>query len=429
MRYLILYIFFISILAGCGYSKKKYILATSGEGSTYLIVGSDIAELLNNQYGWNIRVLKGGQYNSIYNCKKLISGEVDFALAQNDISVDNIRENDSVFTDLGIRTVMPVYPEIVFIIYPDTIREPENLEDLLKGRRVGIGHPGSGSTHVLKALFTNFGIDTTEFTIVYSETDENELKNPDIDVSCFLTGPNNPRIEDMLMSQHGKLFSLDDYKLAENGSAVKGFCYNYPRAHPFVLPKNTYIKKPGKPVLTVAVEAVLLTREGVNKNDIYEMVQAIYGNVQNLANRNELLLMINEKFDPRRLNFPLHEGTINYLERNQPSFFERYAELIGVIFSIAIVLYGAGVSMQQQLKRKRKDRIDVYYNKVLEIEMSLEKGTLKDLGQAVRELNELKRHAFHQLINEKLAANESFRIFIELANETIDKISHKTNGQ
>jgi TRAP transporter TAXI family solute receptor len=417
--------FFISVLSGCSYSKKNYTLATSGEGSTYLKVGRDLSELLNQEYGWNLRVLKGEEYNSMYNCRKLMSGEVDFALAQNDISIDDIKETDSAFSDLGIRTVMPLYPELIFIIYPDTLPEPESLEALLKGKRVGMGQHDTGSSHVLFALFDNFGIDTTEFTIVYSETDANELANPDIDISCSLTGPNNPRIKHMLTEQHGKLFSLDNYELADNGSAVNGFCYNYPRAHSFILPKNTFREKPVKPVLTVAVEAVLLTREDISQNDIYEMVQAIYTNTQNLANKNTSLLLLNDKFDPKRLNFPLHPGIINYLERNQPSFFERYAELIGVIFSIVIVLYGAVVSMQEQMKRKRKDRIDVYYNKVLDVEMSLEKGTLKDPGRAVKELNELKRHAFRQLINEKLAANESFRIFIELANETIEKISNK----
>jgi len=415
----------MSVFAGCEYSKKKYTLATSGEESTYLMVGEGLSELLNQEYGWNIRIMKGDEYNSIYNCKKLISGEVDFALAQNDISIDDIKENDSVFSDLGIRTVIPVYPELVYIIYPDTLPEPQSLEELLKGRRIGMGHTDSGSTHVLLALFKNFGIDTSEFTTVYCDSEENELKNLNIDVSCFLTGPNNPRINDMLNAQNGKLYSLDNYKLANEGSAVDGFCYNYPRAYPFIIPKNTYTKKPHQPVLTVAVEAVLLTREGVNKNHIYEMVQAIYSNVQNLANKNGLLLLLDESFDAKRMNFPLHKGTVNYLERNKPSIFERYAELMGVIFSIAIVLFGAVASMRQRLKRKRKDRIDVYYVKVLKFEKLLETNRLNNTDSAIEELKELKRHAFQQLINEKLSANESFRIFIDLVNETIDRIKEK----
>ncbi len=426
MRYIILYFFIMSIFSGCWYSKKEYKLATSGKGSTYLIVGNDFSELLREEYGWDIQVLKGDEYNSIYNCKKLISGEIDFALAQNDISIDDINENDSVFSDLGIRTVMPVYPELLYIIYPDTIPEPKALEDLLRGRRIGMGHHNSGSVHVLLALFKNFGVDTTEFTTVYCNTEENELKNPDVDISCFVTGPSNPRVDDMLNNQHGKLYNLGDYNLIDKGSTVNGFCYNYPRAHPFIIPKNTYTKKPNQPILTVAVEAVLLTREDINKNDIYKMVQAIYTNAQNLANRNEVLLMMNEKFDIARMNFPLHEGTILYLERNQPSFFERYAELFGVIFSIAIVLFGAAVSIKQRLKKKRKDRIDIYYVKVLEIEKLIGTNDLTDPDSAIEELHELKRHAFHQLIKEKLAANESFRIFIDLVNETIEKIKEKS---
>ncbi len=160
------------------------------------------------------------------------------------------------------------------------------------------------------------------------------------------------------------------------------------------------------------------------------MLEAIFNNVQSLGDRDWLLFMLNENFDRLHMNFPLHKGTVNYLDRNQPSFFERYAELAGVIFSIMIVIFGAIASLNQRMKRKRKDRIDIYIQKALDIEskMELDEHVINPID-LISKLNELKRNAYVQLINEKFSANESFNIFINLVNEIIKKIQVKVNSQ
>ena len=309
----LLFIILFSILGSCVFQSKKYFFATSDQGSTYYLVGKELSVFLNSEFNWKLQLLKGEEFNSINNCRKLLSGEVDFAFAQNDISINDILDNDTIYTVSEIRTVIPVYSELVFIVYPDSLPEPENLEDLLYDRNVGIGMRGSGSAYLLLELFKNFGIDTTRFHLVYCDPDENRLDNPNIEISCLLTGPNNPRIEEMIMRQNGKLFSLGDINLINIASSVDGFCLNYPRARPFIIPKNSYNNKPDKPIVTIAIDAVLLTRANVSDRHIYEMLEAIFNNVQSLGNRDWLLFMLNENFDRSHMNFPLHKGTINYL--------------------------------------------------------------------------------------------------------------------
>jgi TRAP-type uncharacterized transport system substrate-binding protein len=98
------------------------------------------------------------------------------------------------------------------------------------------------------------------------------------------------------MRQNGKLFSLGDINLINIASSVDGFCLNYPRARPFIIPKNSYNKKPDKPIVTIAIDAVLLTRANMNERHIYEMLEAIFNNVQSLGNRDWLLFMLNIDF-------------------------------------------------------------------------------------------------------------------------------------
>jgi hypothetical protein len=204
------------------------------------------------------------------------------------------------------------------------------------------------------------------------------------------------------------------------GSSVDGFCLKYPRARPYIIPRNALGTIPREPVLTISIDALLLSHDKVSQYEIYNFLEVLFDNLQLLANLDPLLGHVSETFQTEHLNFPLHKGTRNFLAREEPSFFERYAELIGVIFSILVVLWGGISAFNRRLRRAKKDRIDVYYTDVLEIEKRIENSeeveTLLEIAQQVKDL---KAHAFDQLIKERLIADESFRIFISLANESL----------
>ena len=71
----------------------------------------------------------------------------------------------------------------------------------------------------------------------------------------------------------------------------------------------------------------------------------------------------------------------------------------------------------------KKNRIDRYYSDILNIEKDLdEENDPKMLVKHLEKIRLLKRNAFKLLIEEKLTADESFRIFITLANETAEQI-------
>jgi hypothetical protein len=79
---------------------------------------------------------------------------------------------------------------------------------------------------------------------------------------------------------------------------------------------------------------------------------------------------------------------------------------------------------------RRKNRIDVYYAKVMEIRgRSKNAATAEDRAAAVAELRNLQETAFAQLIDEKLSANESFRIFITMSNDLINELSAEQDEQ
>jgi TRAP transporter TAXI family solute receptor len=428
--WLLSFIFLFS-LTSCHTDKKDFVLATASKSSTYYDVGNILSQVINKESDYKIAILSNDSLNTITNCNLLKLNKVDLALAQNDTPFDVIMHDSLSANNSKLRSLFPIYSEILFIIAPDSIHT-NSLDELIIGKRIGMGPENSGTAKFLKVLFSKFGISDSSYTPVFTPFGKNLLSNDSIDVSCAITGFNNARIKHMLENEHGVIFSLDNYELLHRGSTVDGFCMKYPRSEPFIIPKKIYSTQPEKPVLTVAIKSVLLTHSDIDDLDIYHLVETIFKNTQLLANHDALLGELTENFDPNKLNFPLHDGMKMYLERNKPSFFERYAELVGVLFSILVVSIGAINTFKKGLVKKKKDRIDVYYELILKIEDEIiDTNQITDLELLSNKIRKLKKKAFKLLVDEEVEANESFRIFISLSNDTlelIDKKNHTLNS-
>jgi hypothetical protein len=69
---------------------------------------------------------------------------------------------------------------------------------------------------------------------------------------------------------------------------------------------------------------------------------------------------------------------------------------------------------------RRKNRIDAFYTDVIAIRSSLGQSSSEDeRSAAARKIRDLQNTAFEMLIDEKLSADESFRIFLSLSNDAL----------
>lgn len=410
-----------SLIVGCK-EEQSYTIATLEEGATYYNNGIAISEILK-RVDVNFEVLSDKGLGSYVNCRKLWNDEVDFAIAQNDTRAIDFLEDDMSIAESKIRTVMPLYPEILFVIHSDSI-EPASLRDLVNGRRIGVGPPNSGTSIFFRNLLTHFGIDSSEYNFVYTPWSENIVSDR-IDVSVSLSGFHSAGFIDMLQNKNCAMFSFGSIDLYKKGSSIEGFCMNYPSAKPYIIPKNAFGKKPETPIMTISIDAVLFCHRDVDSYAIYKIVDEIYKQKNILAAMDPLLGGLTEDFDRNSLGFPLHEGSKMYLERNQPSFFEKYAETFGVILSLLIATSGAFAALIRMRKTRKKNRIDIYYQKLLDIETKYDSDENYNSEIALKNIKRVKEEAVELLIDEKLTANESFNIFLNLSDTLVRKIHQK----
>ncbi len=422
MRLILLFGFILWVTAHSACRPQPLLFATGPYGTSYQQTGENITQILKQENNFNIQVISDSLRmddsvwvpNSVNNCRMLAQGAVDLAISQNDVIFPPSRES----AEPTIRSIMPLYSNIFFLIY-DRDLQPRSLPDLVSGRLVSMGPRNSGTARFTKTLFREFGIDTTEYSPHYTDFHANQL-NDSIKVCCALTGFSNPRIQEMLRGR-GRLFSLGDYQLVGKGSTIDGFCRKMPTAKPYIIPRHLYADTPQDPILTAAVDAVLLTHKDMNAHTVYHIIQSLTETKQFFAvqNNDMLLSEINADFSPARMLFPLHPGALQYIYRNRPSFLERYAEVLALVFSIMIAFVGAARAVTNWRSHQKKDRIDVYYAEVLAIQKQARRCQSPDLCRTfVNQLLDIREQAFQQLIDERLSADESFRIFVQLLNDT-----------
>ena len=132
---------------------------------------------------------------------------------------------------------------------------------------------------------------------------------------------------------------------------------------------------------------------------------------------------IDDSFKPRELNFRTHPGAVDYLNRDSPSFFERYAELSTLVITLLLTFLSGVLAFQRWRKQAKKDRIDLYYAELLNIRSMIPELSETDREKMLLSVKQIETRAYEQLINEHLLANESFLILLTMCNNIRSELS------
>ena len=408
----------LSSLSGCN-NNNKYRLAASNENTSSYTAGLLISKELRKTTKYELNLIDSCK-GSFDNAKSIIDNKADFAILQNTLNYEGSKYTEDEING-AIRTVVPLYSQILFVIYHDSIHS-DNIKELFKGKKIGLGPKNEATDWLVKRILNYFGIKPSDYTAVYTDYPEN-IVGEKIDISCSVTSFNNKRIIDLMAQDDLRLFSFDKLSNVEiGGSTVNSLSLRNTTLSPKIIPKYTYNNKPKEPVLTVSTDAVLVCRTDLDEDVIYEITQSIINHKSLIVNSNPIFNIIHEDFSTSELRFPLHQGVKMYLDRAKPSFLEKYAEVMALLITITVLLFGAFTSFSNWQKQRKKDRIDIYYQKVISLDRNIINAkTESDLHNIEIELFAIRDEAFDLLIKEKLSADESFNIFLRVIESSLSR--------
>ncbi len=180
-------------------------------------------------------------------------------------------------------------------------------------------------------------------------------------------------------------------------------------------------------MLTIATRTVLVTAASTDVQRVYNVASTLVANSQRLSTEYPLVTReMNENIQLSSFTLPMHAGARRYLDKDAPTMIERYAEVIALGLTIAIMLGSALVALYEFRKTRKKDRIDDYYNRILELRHKLrEAGTEEYRGGIEEQVKSIQEEVFSLLVDERLSANESLTIFLNLSNQVLSESQDK----
>lgn len=341
--------------------------------------------------------------------------KIDIGIVKNDVEIHNSFQN--------IRTLLPLFPDVLLVLCKNNSAHL-SIQDLFQqNSSVAIVDKVEEKKVIDLFLRKNGANPDAVSEIHYSDSTRLIEALNEHTVLVMFASLNSASVRNILRTWNGEIYSLDDPTLKGEGSIVDGFCLAYPKAIPYIIPKGTFGRWPSQPVLTFSIYDVMICHKDFDLNRGYDVVKTIYDMGSVLAEDDFEFGLLDPKIESHKFSFPLHEGTIQYLKRDQPTFWERESELLGLIISITVLAGGGLTTLLNHLKQRRKDRVDDYYLKVLQVaDKARKEYTEEGKRKFLAELHEIRNNAFDLLVREKLDANEAFSIFSGLLNATISEL-------
>lgn len=330
------------------------------------------------------------------------AGDADIALVSNNLP----------FRD-DIATVMPLYPTVLHIARRQGSGRPEGPE-MLRDAAVYAGPAGSASRLVFENVVNRIGLGHDEYRYV-----SDPAAGPDVVVVFAPISPERvAEFPDYVLSSIG---SPEDIGA---GGIIDAAILLNPQYRPFVIPIGTYEESTPKPIVTVAVDKILVARTDLDSTIVYDLINEILRLRPALAaKRPGLFQQLAADFDTSRSTYIVHAGTQAYLQRTAPTVLERYSGVAEVAVTLIVALGSALLAGVRIFRMRRKNRIDKFYSQTIALGRSVTDSISREEREHVmQEVRDLQNTAFDLLVDEKLAADESFRIFITLSNDVLRRL-------
>jgi uncharacterized protein len=290
------------ILAACG-GKTQLALVTGGTGGTYYPLGGNIAGIISDNT--DAEVTAQSSNASVDNMKALENGDADIAFTQTDIA-SYAAEGKLMFEDGAITNIQAIgtlYPETIQIV---TLKESgiETVEDL-KGKKVSVGAPGSGTYANAEQIFEIHGMTFDEIDAQPLAFDESTdgLQDGNIDAAFITAGAPTGAVDGLAALKDVNIVPIEQDK-------IDALISKYPYYAEDTVPAGTYKLEGDVP--TVAVQAMLVVSDELEEDLVYEMTKSIFENSDQISHAKGELVTAESAV--KGVGIDYHPGAAKYFQ-------------------------------------------------------------------------------------------------------------------
>jgi TRAP transporter TAXI family solute receptor len=290
------------MFAGAALAQQQFFrIGTGGTGGTYYPVGGMIANAISTPTLVSTAVASNG---SVANVNAIVSGESESGFSQADVAT-------WAYTGTGVyegkpkvdilRAIANLYPESVHLVVKKGlgVKSPADL----KGKRVSLDEPGSGTLINAKAILAAYGVTEKDIKPEYLKPNQagEKLKDGSVDAFFFTGGYPAGAISELTATAGVELVPIAGPQADKLRAELKFFAADE-------IPAGTYKDIPA--TKTVAVGAQWVTSTKMSADVVYQVTKATWsdktravldaGHAKGKAIRKETAL--------QGLGIPLHPG-------------------------------------------------------------------------------------------------------------------------
>jgi uncharacterized protein len=293
-------------LAPLAFAQQKFInILTGGQSGVYYPLGVALGQIYGKAMPdtkTSVQATKASVEN--LNLIQAGRGEIAFTLGDSLSDAWNGVEDAGFKTPLkGLRTVAGIYPNYIQIV-ASADSGIKTLADL-KGKRISVGAPRSGTELNARAILKAAGLSYKDFAKVeylpFGESVE-LIKNRQLDVTLQSAGLGVASIRDLASSIKINVVAIPRDMVARIGDAAY---------QPATIPANTYTGQT-EDVPAVAVRNFLVTSEKVPADVVYAMTKALFTNLDQMVAAHSAAKSISAAEAAKALPVPLHPGAERY---------------------------------------------------------------------------------------------------------------------
>jgi TRAP transporter TAXI family solute receptor len=291
--------------ATAGHAAEFVNVLTGGTSGVYYPLGVSLSQI----YG---KAMPGAKVSvqatkaSAENLNLLQAGRGEIAFTLGDALSDAWKgdEEAGFKTPLKkLRGVAGIYPNYIQIVAAadSGIR---TLADL-KGKRISVGAPKSGTELNARAVLKAAGLTYKDFSKVeylpFGESVE-LMKNRQLDVTLQSAGLGVASLRDLATAVKIVVVAVPADVVAKVGD---------PAYQPGVIPAKTY-EGQNEDIATVAIQNFLVTHEGVSTETVYNMTKSMFDNLDQMVAAHAAAKVIKKENGPKNMPLPLHSGAEKY---------------------------------------------------------------------------------------------------------------------
>ena len=282
-------------------------IGTGGVTGTYYPTGGAICQMVNkNKKTTNIRCSVESTGGSVYNVNTIKAGELDFGISQSDTAYQAYKgegkfEGAAAVPEL--RSAIAIYPELLALV----VSQKSGIKTIndLKGKKINMDSPGSGTRMTAEMVFDAFGLKTSDLSLaneLKSSEGPTMLQDNHIDGYFFMVGHPTANIKDAANSVDISIVPIE-------GTGIDAMIKKYPYFAKGTISGSFYKGVPND-VPSIGVKAVLVTSTKVKDEVVYQVVKTILDNFEKFKELHPAYKTITKESLLEGLSVPQHPGAI-----------------------------------------------------------------------------------------------------------------------